>query len=142
MEVVMDKGKEAVIVNRFFSKRLKDRVVYELTSGKKRVEALNRLCHDYKNTLIPEYMFEIHSPNSDYHEIASLLKKQGAPNECYVISWNEEVDGKHLPLNEALKKVVGFGMSSIVSCIEGKLAYFEAEQESGSPPRFIIKREN
>jgi hypothetical protein len=142
MEVGMDKEKEAVIVNRFFSKRLKGRVVHELTSGKKRVEALNRLCHDYKNTLIPEYMFEIQSPNSDYQEIASLLKKQGAPNECYVISWNEEVDGKHLPLNEALKKVVGFGMPSIVSCIEGKLAYFEAEQESGSPPRFIIKREN
>jgi hypothetical protein len=82
MEVSMDKEKEVVIVNRFFSKRLKDRVVHELTSGKKRVEALNRLCHDYKNTLIPEYMFEIQSPNSDYQEIASLLQKQGAPNEC------------------------------------------------------------
>jgi hypothetical protein len=31
-------------------------------------------------------------------------------------------------------------MPSIVSCIPGKLAYFEAEQENGPPPRFILKR--
>ncbi|MDF1999159.1 hypothetical protein [Peribacillus frigoritolerans] len=49
------------------------------------------------------------TPNSDYQEIATLLKKQGAPNEYYVISWNEEIDGKKLSLNEALKKVVEYG---------------------------------
>lgn len=86
-------------------------------------------------------MIKIPTPNSDYQEMASLLKKQGATDECYVISWNEEIDGKKLPLNEALKKVVGYGMPSIVSCIEGKLAYFEAEQVAGSPPRFLLKRE-
>ncbi|MFJ7755918.1 hypothetical protein ACQKGI_22015 [Peribacillus muralis] len=85
-------------------------------------------------------MIEIPTPNSDYQEIATLLKKHGAPNHCYVISWNEEIDGKTLYLNEALKEVVGFGMPSIVSCIEGSLAYFEAEQEVGSPSRFLLKR--
>lgn len=137
----MDKEQEKRIVKRFFSKRIQDRVIFELSSEKRRVEALNRLCHNYEKTLIPEYMIEIPTPNSDYQEIATLLKKQGATNECYVISWNEEIDGKKLPLNEALKKVVGYGMPSIVSCIEGKLAYFEAEQVVGSPPRFLLKRE-
>lgn len=136
----MDKVQEKRIVKRFFTKRIQDRVIFELSSEKKRVEALNRLCHDYDKTLIPEYMIEIPTSNSDYQEIATLLKKQGAPNECYVISWNEEIDGKKLSLNEALKKVVGYGMPSIVSCIEGSLAYFEAEREVGSPPRFLLKR--
>jgi len=136
----MDKEQEKRIVKRFFAKRIQDRVIFELSSEKKRVEALNRLCHDYGKTLLPEYMIEISTPNSDYQEIATLLKKQGAPNECYVISWNEEIDGKKLSINEALKKVVGYGMPSIVSCVEGSLAYFEAEQEVGSPPRFLLKR--
>ncbi|MGE7879795.1 hypothetical protein [Peribacillus muralis] len=136
----MDKEHEKRIVKRFFAKRIQDRVIFELSSERKRVEALNRLCHNYGKTLLPEYMIEIPTPNSDYQEIATLLKKQGAPNHCYVISWNEEIDGKTLFLNEALKKVVGFGMPSIVSCIEGSLAYFEAEQEVGSPSRFLLKR--
>ncbi|AOH57460.1 hypothetical protein ABE28_024235 (plasmid) [Peribacillus muralis] len=136
----MDKEQEKRIVKRFFAKRIQDRVIFELSSEKKRVEALNRLCHNYGKTLLPEYMIEIPTPNSDYQEIATLLKKHGAPNHCYVISWNEEIDGKTLFLNEALKKVVGFGMPSIVSCIEGSLAYFEAEQEVGSPSRFLLKR--
>ncbi|MBT2717477.1 hypothetical protein [Bacillus sp. ISL-57] len=84
----MDKEQEKRIVKRFFAKRIQDRVIFELSSEKKRVEALNRLCHDYGKTLLPEYMIEIPTPNSDYQEIATLLKKQGAPNECYVISWN------------------------------------------------------
>ena len=41
----------------------------------------------------------------------------------------------------ALEKAVRYGMSSIVSCIPGELAYFEAAQEYGPPPRFILKRD-
>jgi hypothetical protein len=53
---------------------------------------------------------------------------------------NEEIDGSKIPLSEALKKVVGYGMPSIVACTEGALAYFEAEQVIGPPPRFLLKR--
>jgi hypothetical protein len=141
LEVKLDKELEIKIVKRFFSKRIQDRVIFELSSKKKRMEALSRLCHNYENTLVPEYMVEIPSPNSDYQGIVSLLKKLGASNECYVISWDPETDGRHLPLNEALKKIVGYGMPSIVSCVEGEIAYFEAEQEVGSPPRYLLKRE-
>jgi hypothetical protein len=137
---MMDKEQEIRIVRRFFAKRIQDRVIFELSSEKKRLEALSRLCHDYEKTLIPEYMIEIPTSNSDYQEILSLLKKQGCTNECYVISWNEEIDGRKLPLDKALKIVVGYGMPSIVSCTEGALAYFEAEQVIGSPPRFLLKR--
>ncbi|MDQ7862083.1 hypothetical protein RCO48_17200 [Peribacillus frigoritolerans] len=71
----MDKEQEKRIVKRFFTKRIQDRVIFELSSEKKRVKALNRLCHDYDKTLIPDYMIEIPPTNSDYQEIATLLKK-------------------------------------------------------------------
>lgn len=57
------------------------------------------------------------------------------------ISWSDTIDGKDLPLMRVLEKAIGLGMPSIISCIPGKLAYFEAEQEVGSLPRFILKRD-
>jgi len=42
-------------------------------------------------------------------------------------------------LSEALEQCVGRGMPNILICIPNQHAYFEAEQEVGPPPRFIIK---
>lgn len=138
----MDKQHEEIIVKSFFNKRLQDRILFELASTKKRKDAIGRLSHNYVELLNDKYMIEIPKPNSYYVDIIKLLKQYGAKEECYVISYNENIDGKSLPLLEAMKNSVGFGMPSIISCIPGKLAYFEAEQVMGVPPRFILRREN
>ncbi|WP_167315842.1 hypothetical protein [Exiguobacterium artemiae] len=39
-----------------------------------------------------------------------------------------------------LEHAVGFGFSSIISCIPGELAYFETEQSFGAPPRYLLKK--
>jgi hypothetical protein len=137
----MDKEQEEITVKSFFVKRIRERVMFELSSPKRRIDALSRLCHRPDITLIEKYMIEIPKPNSDPLDIEDLLKSYGAGNTCYVISYNKEIDGKHLPLRSALKSAVGFGMPSLISCIPGRLAYFEAEQENGPPPRYILKRD-
>jgi hypothetical protein len=137
---IMNGEYEEIIVKTFFTKRLQVRVMFELSSPKKRKEALNRLCHNYNKTLFENYMIEIPKPNSNHIEIASLLKKHGAGDSCYVISFNEEIDGKQLPLLTALEHAVGFGLPSIISCIPNELAYFESEQGYGSSSRYILKR--
>ncbi|MFC0270435.1 hypothetical protein ACFFIX_03045 [Metabacillus herbersteinensis] len=136
----MDKEIEKIIVKSFFTKRLQDRVLFELSSSKKRKDALSRLCHTYRTTLREDYMIEIPKPNSNPIEIANLLKQNGAGDSCYAISWDDEIDGKELPLLTAFENAVGMGMPSIISCIPNKLAYFEAEQEVLPSPRFILKR--
>jgi hypothetical protein len=136
----LDKEIEKIIVKAFFTKRLQDRVMFEMSSAKKRKDALSRLCHSYRITLREEYMFDIPKPNSDPEAIAKLLKQNGAGDSCYVISWDEEIDGKVQPLLTALEHAVGMGMPSIISCIPDKLAYFEAEQEVLPSPRFLLKR--
>jgi hypothetical protein len=45
-----------------------------------------------------------------------------------------------MSLTSALEVAVGEGFPSIISCVPGKLAYLEAEQSLGPPPRFILKR--
>jgi hypothetical protein len=61
--------------------------------------------------------------------IANLLRSQGARNSCWVISQLTGVDGKELELEIALEAVVGKDMGSFLSCLPGKLAYFEDEDE-------------
>ncbi|USK32567.1 hypothetical protein LIT25_18470 [Bacillus sp. F19] len=137
----MDKEQEKIIIKSFFEKRIHDRMMFELLSPKKRVNAIDRLCHGYENIICKRYMVEVKKPNSNPQELYSLLKSHGAGETCYVISFNEEIDGKEVPLLDALEQAVGFGFPSIISCILGKLAYFEAEHELGATPRYILNRD-
>ncbi|MDQ6418517.1 hypothetical protein RB620_03610 [Paenibacillus sp. LHD-117] len=134
----MNSELETIVVKTFFEKRIQERVLFELSSPKKRKDAIGRLNHHYKQTLNEHYMTEIPKPNSNYLHIATLLKKHDAGDNCYVISWNDSIDGQEMPLTSALEKAVGLGMPTLISCIPNKLIYFEAEQEFGSPPRYIL----
>jgi hypothetical protein len=61
----------------------------------------------------------------------------GAGDTCHVISESPAIDGSRLPLPEALGVVVGFGLGTLLSCVPGKLAYFEGE---GPSDRCILAR--
>ena len=137
----MDRECEEKIVRTFFVKRLQSRVMFELSSSHKRIDALGRLCHVSEKTLINKYMIEIPKPNSDYLEIVNLLKKYSADKLSYCISLNNDIDGKYLPTTIALENAVNFGMASLISCIPNKLAYFQEEQSYGSPRRFILYKD-
>jgi hypothetical protein len=66
-----------------------------------------------------------------------LLNAKGAPAECYCLSENPEIDGQDLPLTIALKRVVGSGMGTFLSCVPGRLAYFEGEEPG---ERYVLVR--
>ncbi|URZ05991.1 hypothetical protein [Clostridium felsineum] len=134
----MDKSYEIEIVKTFFNKHYQERIIYELTSKKKRINAISRLCHNFKEVLKIDYMIEINCV--DYKEVLEQIKKYSGANTCYVISYNKEIDGLYMKLDDALRNIVGFGMPSLVVCnIPNKLAYFEAEQVNGAPPRYILE---
>jgi hypothetical protein len=59
-----------------------------------------------------------------------LLKSKGAGVTCWVISEDPEVDGRELDLAVALEHVNGRQIGTILSCVPGKLAYFESEDET------------
>ena len=66
-----------------------------------------------------------------------LLKSKGVPANCYCLSENDELDGQELPLGAALEQVVGYGMGTFISCLPGRLAYFEGEV---ARERYILVR--
>ena len=62
----MDKEYEELIV-RSFKKKIQDRIIFELTSPKKRVKALGRLAHNH-DTILNSMYFESIPKNMVYAE--------------------------------------------------------------------------
>ena len=58
----------------------------------------------------------------------------GAPETCHVIGGKH--DGEDVELLTALKQIVGYGTGTVLSCVPGKLAYFEGEIRE----RFLLVR--
>ena len=59
--------------------------------------------------------------------IAKILANKGAPDLCHVISADFKIDNREMPLDKALEETVGMNMGTFISCIPGKLGYFEFE---------------
>ncbi|MGB8273269.1 MAG: hypothetical protein WCE77_26830, partial [Priestia megaterium] len=105
----MNKTQEQLIVKAFFEKRIQERILHELASPKKRLDALSRLCHNYTTTLRKKYLIELPKANFNKEGLETLLRKYGPIKQCYVISWHEDIDGKEMPLSSALEHIVGLG---------------------------------
>lgn len=76
---------------------------------------------------------------SNHHsstEIFNSLTALGAPLECFILSEHKERDGRQMLLSHALAASVGSGFGCYISCIPGKLGYFEAE---GKGERYLLR---
>ena len=62
-------------------------------------------------------------------EICQLLRSKGAGQKVWIMSELASLDGQELGLEEALSQVWGREIGSVLSCIPGKLAYFEDEEK-------------
>jgi len=63
------------------------------------------------------------------------LRRLGAPETCHIIS-EGKLDGEEMHLGSALKEVVGGGLGTVISCVPGRLGYFEGELRE----RYILQK--
>jgi hypothetical protein len=126
---------ERGLVQAFFLPRRRGRYLELLARPGRRGDVLRGLAH-FKH-LDPRRIVQIAARFQHARDILTILKEKGAPEICYGISEWGEVDGKSLPLLDALQMVVGAGMGTFLSCVPGKLAFFESEDE-----RCILERTN
>ena len=106
----------------------------EMLAKPKRREDLTASLAHFKH-LDMRHTVQIPPHQQHIAEIFQLLKSKGAPETCYALSEDSELDGRELSLSEALKEVVGRGMGTFLSCLPGRLAYFEDEDQ-----RWILER--
>ena len=110
-----------------------DRYLEMLSKPKRRKDITASLAH-FKH-LDMRYAVQIPPRQQHTADIFQLLRLRGAPETCYALSEDSELDGKQTPLSEALKEVVGRGIGTFLSCLPGRLAYFEDEDQ-----RWILER--
>jgi hypothetical protein len=119
----------------FIVPRKRARYLTLLESKRGRAKLLNGFNHC--RDLDPRFAKEIPTGQQSANSIEALLRRKGAPDTCYVISDNRDIDGKEMSLPDALLETVGMDVGTLISCVPGKLAYFELEAFDG---RYILER--
>jgi hypothetical protein len=126
---------EKLFVKNFIIPRKRERYLELLGKEKTRDKILDEFRIHWD--LVEEFMALV-PPNQQFPEnVYKILKSKGAPEMCYIISNDWDIDGKELPLTEALEKIVKHGSGTFVSCVAGKLGYFESDEATD---RYILEK--
>lgn len=126
---------EHEFVRAFIVESKRARYLAKLASPTKRRSFLSRLHHNLD--LAPKVAQQVPPGDQTASLIEEKLRRLGAPAQCHAIATGSDMDGRDLPLHEALSSVVGMGNGVILSCIPGVLAYYESEEKNG---RYILFR--
>jgi hypothetical protein len=124
---------EEAAVKAFIRSNRQERYLKFLSNPKERHRFTSELSH-FK-ALDPKCLVTIPANHENSSRVAELLATLGANSKCWVISENSEIDSRELDLREALDETIGSGMGTIISCVPGKLGYFEDEDA-----RYILQR--
>jgi hypothetical protein len=126
---------EEALIRAFIIPQRQSRYLELLPNPRRRRDVTRELAH-FKH-VDTRFTVSIAPSQRGYAGILDILRSKGAPDTCYALSEDDELDGKELPLSELLKKIVGYGMGTFLSCLPGRLAYFEDEDE-----RWILERKD
>jgi hypothetical protein len=124
---------EEAVVRAFILPSKRERYLEFLTSPKGRAKFIAQLAHS--KHLNPKFALSIPGSQTNPASFHKLLVAKGAGPKCWVISENRDLDGREMDLEAALKETIGYQMGTFISCVPGKLAYFEDEDD-----RFILQR--
>ena len=124
---------EEALINAFVKPSQVERYLESVARPKKRMKLTKSLAH-FK-ALNPEFMVSIPSNQRSASAIMGLLKARGAGPKCWVISENSKLDRQEMDLETALMETVGRQMGTLISCVPGRLGYFEDEDD-----RCILQR--
>ena len=124
---------EHSFVGAFVKRGKRDRYRNLLANPKLRRKFTSQLAHF--SDADPKYRLPIPGNRLFVENIAVELRKRQSPKIVYAISEDPELDRKELPLDEALKLVVGRGMGTVLYCFPRRLAFIETEDD-----RFILER--
>jgi len=124
---------EQALIAAFVKRSKRDRYREILSNPRLRHKFTSQLGHFSDFDL--KYRVSIPSNKLFVDDIASELQKRHSPTIVFAISEDPRLDQREFPLLEALKQIVGSGMGTVLSCLPGRLAFVETEDE-----RFILER--
>ncbi len=126
---------EQALIAAFVKRSKRDRYREILSNPRLRHKFTSQLAHF--SDFDPKYRLAIPSSKLFVDNITRELRKRHSPGIVFAISEDPALDQQELPLTEGLQQIVGRGMGTVLSCIPGRLAFVETEDE-----RFILERHN
>jgi hypothetical protein len=116
---------EVALIRAFVIPPKRGRLVGFVQNPTRRHKLLDLLPHF--RDLDPRFVVDIPPDQQGANAIFAALRERGAPPMCRIISTNAALDGREAQLADALTGVVGLGYGTLLSCVRGRLAYFEGE---------------
>jgi hypothetical protein len=123
---------EAKVVSRFIVKAKRDRYLSFVTSPRNRSKLLADL---HSATIFLKMKAFEQVTGLEEEVIRQALQRHGlSTSTCYIISDNKHLNTQVLPLPEALRAVVGWGLGTLLVFGNAQVVYFEGE---GKNVRYI-----
>lgn len=107
------------------------RVATLLATGAKRRKEVRALL-DHAVRLDPRFARHLTGREALAGAVETLLRERDAPPSCYVLAADGRLDGREMPLTEALAAVIGRGNGAFLSCVPGRLGFYEYESAGSS----------
>ena len=82
---------------------------------------------DHHVTLDPRFAHPLQGSIAGATAVEAMLREHGAPSDCHLLSADAKLDGRTLSLRDAVAAVSGSSFGGFISCIAGRLGYFEHE---------------
>lgn len=111
----------------------RERLIALLGNSKRRKEALDKLNH------FGDWDVRFVQPVESSADVFEVLRKAGAPPQCHVISDSPDLDGRDMPLEEAVSLCEAFSFASVVCCVPGELAFY-FDEVMGPRNRLLLRR--
>lgn len=115
----------------FLAEPNRRRISALLEKGEKRRTEVRSLL-DHATMLDPRFCKRLTGSDALPSPVEAKLRALGAPNMCHVIAAAKGLDGRDMPLREALDAIIGSGNGAFVSCLPGRLGYYEYEEAERS----------
>lgn len=127
---------EEALIRTFFVREQRARYLTRMANLKTRPKMVREFAHFYD--LDPRFAHRIPSHLQTVDGIERLLKERGAPAVCHVMG-ETGLDGRDVPLREALQAVVDRPWGTFISCMPGTLVYFAGEDPN---EHYILHRKS
>lgn len=114
----------------FLAEPSRGRVSTLLERGEKRRRDVRSMLH-HNVRIDPRFSQHLTGSDAFAGPVEAMLCKRGAPSTCYILGGGSVLDGREMPLRDALDATIGMGDGVFVSCIPGRLGFYEyAEMKS------------
>ena len=124
---------EEATITAFVTSARRGRLLGLLANPKRRAKALNSLNHFHDWD--PRWV----EPVASHADVLLMLQRAGAPHACHVISDDPTLDGRDMPLADAVEAAGAYDFASVLCCVPGELAFFF--DESAAPrPLALLRR--